>query len=44
VLYIIGNPIAAGLAEGPDDYRWAWREMNQTKDDKDTKQLKLKEG
>lgn len=26
MLYIIQNPIAAGLAKGPDDYRWAWRE------------------
>jgi REP element-mobilizing transposase RayT len=28
-LYIIQNPIAAGLANGPDDYRWAWRESTQ---------------
>jgi type I restriction enzyme R subunit/putative DNA methylase len=26
---IVGNPIAAGLAKGPDDYRWAWRESAQ---------------
>jgi putative DNA methylase len=32
LLYIIGNPIAAGLAQGPDDYRWMWRETNQAKD------------
>jgi REP-associated tyrosine transposase len=29
MLYIVQNPIAAGLAEGPDDYRWAWRESTQ---------------
>jgi REP element-mobilizing transposase RayT len=29
VLYIVQNPIAAGLAHGPDDYRWAWRESAQ---------------
>ena len=29
VLYIVQNPIAAGLAKGPDDYRWAWREFTQ---------------
>ena len=29
VLYIVQNPIAAGLATGPDDYRWAWRESTQ---------------
>ena len=29
LIYIIQNPIAAGLADGPDDYRWAWRESNQ---------------
>jgi REP-associated tyrosine transposase len=28
-IYIVGNPIAAGLARGPDDYRWAWRESAQ---------------
>jgi len=27
--YIVGNPIAAGLAKGPDDYPWAWRESAQ---------------
>lgn len=27
--YIVGNPIAAGLAKGPDDYRWTWRESAQ---------------
>jgi putative transposase len=26
MLYIVQNPIAAGLAKGPDDYRWACRE------------------
>ncbi|HEY2170412.1 MAG TPA: transposase [Candidatus Angelobacter sp.] len=31
VLYIVQNPIAAGLAKGPDDYRWAWREFTQPK-------------
>jgi hypothetical protein len=25
----VQNPIAAGLAKGPDDYRWAWRESAQ---------------
>jgi REP element-mobilizing transposase RayT len=29
VLYIVQNPIVAGLAKGPDDYRWAWREFTQ---------------
>jgi len=29
VLYIVQNPIAAGLAKGPDGYRWAWREFTQ---------------
>jgi putative transposase len=29
ILYIVQNPIAAGLAKGPDDYRWAWRESAQ---------------
>ena len=29
LIYIVQNPIAAGLAEGPDDYRWAWRESAQ---------------
>ena len=29
VLYIVQNPIAAGLAQGPDDYRWSWREFTQ---------------
>ena len=29
LLYIVENPIAAGLARGPDDYRWAWRESTQ---------------
>jgi REP element-mobilizing transposase RayT len=29
LLYIVQNPIAAGLAKGPDDYRWAWRESAQ---------------
>jgi hypothetical protein len=29
LLYIMENPIAAGLAKGPDDYRWAWRESAQ---------------
>jgi REP element-mobilizing transposase RayT len=29
VLYIVQNPIAAGLAKGSDDYRWTWREFTQ---------------
>ena len=29
LLYIVENPIAVGLARGPDDYRWAWRESTQ---------------
>ncbi len=29
LMYIVENPIAAGLAKGPDDYRWAWRESAQ---------------
>jgi len=29
VLYIVQNPIAAGLAQGPNDYRWSWREFTQ---------------
>ena len=29
VIYIVQNPVAAGLAKGPDDYRWAWREFSQ---------------
>lgn len=29
ITYIVQNPIAAGLAKGPDDYRWAWRESTQ---------------
>ncbi|HET9282936.1 MAG TPA: transposase, partial [Candidatus Angelobacter sp.] len=29
VLYIVENPITAGLAKGPDDYPWAWREFAQ---------------
>jgi REP element-mobilizing transposase RayT len=29
MLYIVQNPISAGLANGPDDYRWAWRESAQ---------------
>ena len=29
VLYIVQNPIAAGLAKEPDDYRWSWREFAQ---------------
>jgi putative transposase len=29
MLYIVQNPIAAGLAKGPDDYRWACRESAQ---------------
>jgi len=27
--YIVENPIAAGLAKGPDDYRWVWRDSSQ---------------
>jgi REP-associated tyrosine transposase len=26
MIYIIGNPMAAGLAKGPEDYQWLWRE------------------
>jgi len=29
MLYIVQNPIAAGLAKGPDDYQWSWRESAQ---------------
>jgi len=29
--YIVENPIAAGLAKGPDDYPWAWRETAQAR-------------
>ena len=29
LIYIVQNPITAGLAKGPDDYRWAWRESSQ---------------
>ena len=29
LLYIVQNPIAAGLARGPNDYRWTWRETTQ---------------
>jgi hypothetical protein len=29
MIYIVQNPIAAGLAKSPDDYRWAWRESAQ---------------
>ena len=29
MIYIVQNPIAAGLGKGPDDYRWAWRESAQ---------------
>ena len=29
--YIVANPIVAGLAKGPDDYPWAWREMKLAK-------------
>ncbi len=27
--YIVQNPVVAGLAEKPDDYRWLWRESTQ---------------
>ena len=27
--YIVQNPIAAGLARGPNDHPWAWRETTQ---------------
>lgn len=27
--YIVQNPVVAGLAERPDDYRWLWRESTQ---------------
>ena len=33
LMYIVENPIAAGLAKGPNDYPWAWRETIQPKDD-----------
>jgi len=26
VEYILGNPVGAGLASNPLDYRWAWRD------------------
>jgi REP element-mobilizing transposase RayT len=29
ILYIVENPIAAGLAKGPHDYPWCWRESTQ---------------
>jgi REP element-mobilizing transposase RayT len=29
LMYIVQNPVAAGLAKGPNDYRWAWRETTQ---------------
>lgn len=29
MIYIVQNPIAAGLAKGPDDYPWSWRESAQ---------------
>lgn len=29
VIYIVQNPVAAGLAKGMNDYRWAWREFVQ---------------
>lgn len=29
LLYIVQNPIAAGLSRGPNDYPWAWRETTQ---------------
>ncbi len=29
MLYIVQNPIAAGLVKGPDGYPWAWRESAQ---------------
>ncbi len=29
ILYIIENPIAAGLAKGPHDYPWCWVESTQ---------------
>ncbi|HZU32933.1 MAG TPA: transposase [Candidatus Angelobacter sp.] len=29
MIYIVQNPIAAKLAKGPDDYRWAWQESAQ---------------
>lgn len=33
MMYIVENPIAAGLAKGPNDYPWAWRETILPKDD-----------
>jgi REP element-mobilizing transposase RayT len=29
ILYIVQNPISAGLAKGPNDYPWCWRESTQ---------------
>jgi putative transposase len=29
MMYILQNPVVAGLAEGPDDYPWVWRESPQ---------------
>jgi len=29
ILYIVENPIAAGLSKYPDEYRWCWRESAQ---------------
>jgi REP element-mobilizing transposase RayT len=26
MIYIIGNPLSAGLCRNPDDYPWLWRE------------------
>jgi REP element-mobilizing transposase RayT len=26
ILYLIGNPLRAGLARHPEEYRWQWRE------------------
>jgi len=31
LLYIVENPIAAGLARGPHDYTWGWREAAQSR-------------
>ena len=29
ILYMMGNPVASGLAPDPTGYRWIWREMGE---------------
>ena len=29
--YILGNPVGAGLAEKPLEYRWLWRETGESR-------------